>query len=178
MRILSIFHSTPNKYIFIMDFPRIIMARNPIYFESIQIGEKIEGLPRTVTETDIWTFAYLTADFFPLHTDVEFAKKTIFGKPIAQGMLVLSIALGMVDQVILSNYDVSSVIAFFGIKDVRFLRPVFIGDTIAASAEVVEKQDFDEKSGVVTYKLEVKNQRGELVLTALYSALIRKTPSK
>ncbi len=93
-------------------------------------------------------------------------------------MLVLSIALGMVDQVILSNYDVSSVIAFFGIKDVRFLKPVFIGDTISASAEVVEKQDFNEKSGVVTYKLRVKNQRGETVLTALYSALIQKTPSK
>ncbi len=154
------------------------MPRNPVYFESIEIGEKIEAIPRTISETDIWTFAYLTADFFPLHTDTEFAKKSIFGKPIAQGMLVLSIALGMIDQVILSNYDVSTIIAFFGIKDVRFLRPVFIGDTITAVAEVVDKQDFNEISGVVTYRLEVKNQRGETVLSALYSALIRKNPSK
>jgi len=154
------------------------MPREPVYFESIEIGEKIESIPRTVSETDIWTFAYLTADFFPLHTDAEFAKKSMFGKPIAQGMLVLSIALGMIDQVILSNYDVSSIIAFFGIKDVRFLRPVFIGDTISATAEVVDKQDFNEISGVVTYRLEVKNQRGETVLSALYSALIRKNPSK
>lgn len=154
------------------------MPRNPVYFESIKIGDKIETISRTITETDIWMFAYLTADFFPLHTDAEFAKKSLFGKPIAQGMLVLSIALGMIDQVILSNYDVSSVVAFFGIKEVKFLRPVFIGDTISATAEVVDKQDFNETSGVVTYRLEVKNQNGKIVLTALYSALILKTPSK
>jgi acyl dehydratase len=109
---------------------------------------------------------------------VEFARRTIFKERIAQGMLVLSIALGMVDQVLLSNYDVSSVVAFFGIKEVRFLKPVFIGDTIKARAEAVGKEDFNEKSGVVTYSLEVKNQREEVVLTALYSALILKAPSK
>ncbi len=154
------------------------MKRQPIYFESINIGEKIESIPRTIVESDIWTFAYLTGDFFPLHTDVEFAKRTIFGRQIAQGMLVLSVALGMIDQVILSRYDVSPVIAFFGIKEVRFLKPVFIGDTIRAEAEVVDKRDFDEKSGIVTFRLEVKNQRNETVLTGFYSALIRKAPSR
>ncbi|WP_202320636.1 MaoC/PaaZ C-terminal domain-containing protein [Archaeoglobus neptunius] len=152
------------------------MSRRPIYFDTINIGESIDSVPRTITETDVWTFAYLTADFFPLHTNTEFAKRTVFGRQVAQGMLVLSIALGMVDQVILSKYDVSPVIAFFGVKEVRFLRPVFIGDTIAARAEVVDKEDLDEKRGVVTYRLEVKNQKDETVLTALYSALIRKTP--
>lgn len=154
------------------------MGRRPIYFESIRVGDVIESIPRTVVESDIWLFAYLTADFFPLHTDVEFAKRTIFGKRIAQGMLVLSIALGMIDQVILSTYDVSSVVAFYGIKEVRFLRPVFIGDTIRARSEVVEKKEVDDSSGVVTYKLEVKNQRNEVVLTSFYSALIRKAPAK
>lgn len=87
------------------------MSRETIYFENIQIGDSIESIPRTIVESDIWTFAYLTGDFFPLHTDVEFARRTIFKERIAQGMLVLSIALGMVDQVLLSNYDVSSVVA-------------------------------------------------------------------
>jgi acyl dehydratase len=71
---------------------------------------------------------------------------------------------------------VSSVVAFFGIQNVRFLRPVFIGDTVKAISKVKEKVDRDEKSGVVTYQLEVKNQRDETVLTADYSVLIRKTP--
>ncbi len=154
------------------------MTREPIYFELIKIGDRIESVPRTIVESDIWLFAYLTADFFPLHTDVEFAKKTPFGQRIAQGMLVLSIALGMVDQVILSKYDVSSVVAFYGLRDVRFLRPVFIGDTVKAVAKVADKKDKDENSGIVTYQLEVRNQRDEVVLTAEYSALIRKAPSK
>jgi acyl dehydratase len=152
--------------------------REKIYFENIEIGDTLESIPRTIVETDIWLFAYLTADFFPLHTDIEFSKKTFFGERIAQGMLVLSIALGMVDQVILSRYDVSSVIAFYGLKDVKFLRPVKIGDTIKASSEVVAKEEKDGNSGVVTYRLTVKNQREEVVLMADYSVLIQKSPSK
>ncbi len=151
--------------------------RSPLFFEQIRVGEVVESIPRTITETDIWLFAYLTADFFPLHTDVEFAKKTIFGERIAQGMLILSIALGMIDQVILAKHDVSSVVAFYGIREVRFRAPVKIGDTIKARAEVVDKKEKDEKSGIVTYRLTVTNQRGEVVLTAEYSALILKAPS-
>jgi acyl dehydratase len=151
--------------------------REKLFFDSIQIGDAVESIPRTITETDIWLFAYLTADFFPLHTDVEFAKRTVFGERIAQGMLVLSVALGMIDQVILSKYDVSSVVAFYGIRDVRFLSAVKIGDTIKARAEVVDKKEKDKRSGVVTYRLTVTNQRDDVVLTAEYSALIQKSPS-
>ncbi|AIY90285.1 Aldehyde dehydrogenase [Geoglobus acetivorans] len=149
-----------------------------MYFEAISVGDAVESIPRTIVESDIWMFAYLTGDFFPLHTDVEFSKNTVFGERIAQGMLVLSVALGMVDQVLLSRYDVSSVVAFYGIEDVRFLEPVFIGDTIRARAEVVEKRDAGEKSGIVTYRLEVVNQKNEVVLVARYSALVRKSPAE
>ncbi len=151
--------------------------REKLFFENITVGDAIESIPRTISETDIWMFAYLTADFFPLHTDVEFAKRTAFGQPIAQGMLVLSIALGMVDQVILSRYDVSSVVAFYGIRNVRFLQPVRIGDTIRARAEVIDKKEKDGRSGIVTYRLAVLNQRNEVVLEVEYSALIMKSPS-
>ena len=151
--------------------------RERLFFDDVQIGDAVESIARTISETDIWMFAYITADFFPLHTDVEFAEKTIFGGPIAQGMLILSIALGMIDQVILSKYDVSSVVAFHGIRNVRFLRPVRVGDTIRAKAEVVDKKERDEKSGIVTYHLTVLNQRDEAVLAAEYSALIMKSPS-
>ena len=151
--------------------------REKLFFEIITVGDAIESIPRTISETDIWMFAYLTADFFPLHTDVEFAKRTAFGQPIAQGMLVLSIALGMVDQVILSRYDVSSVVAFYGIRNVRFLQPVRIGDTIRARAEVIDKKEKDGRSGIVTYRLAVLNQRNEVVLEVEYSALIMKSPS-
>ncbi len=151
--------------------------REKLFFENIRVGDRIESISRTISESDIWTFAYLTADFFPLHTDVEFAKRTVFGEPIAQGMLILSIALGMIDQVVLSRYDVSSVVAFYGINNVRFHLPVRVGDTIRARAEVADKKERDEKSGVVIYRLTVLNQRDEVVLTAEYSALILRSPS-
>ncbi len=149
--------------------------KQPIYFDDIQLGHTIESIARTVTETDIWFFAYLTADFFPIHTDIEYAEKTVFRGRVAQGMLILSIALGMIDQVILSKYDVTSIIAFYSIRNVRFLKAVRIGDTIKAKAEVVDKKDKDANSGVVTYHLTVTNQRNEIVLTADYEALIRKS---
>lgn len=152
--------------------------REKLFFENVEIGDAVESIPRTISETDIWMFAYLTADFFPLHTDVEFARKTVFGEPIAQGMLVLSIALGMVDQVILSKYDVRSVVAFYGLSNVRFLSPVKTGDTIRARSEVVGKKEKDERSGIVTYRLTVFNQRDEVVLTAEYSALILKSSAR
>ena len=149
--------------------------KQPIYFDNIQLGHVIESVARTITETDIWFFAYLTADFFPIHTNREYAKKTIFRVRVAQGMLILSIALGMIDQVILSKYNVTSIIAFYGIRNVRFLKPVRIGDTIKAEAEVVDKKDKDINSGIVTYHLIVTNQKDEIVLTAEYEALIRKS---
>ena len=151
------------------------IMRQSIYFDDIQVGNVFETIARTITETDIWFFAYLTGDFFPIHTDIEYARKTLFGDRVAQGMLILSIALGMIDQVILSNYNVSSIIAFYGIRNARFLRPVKIGDTVKAKAEVVDKKEKDNNSGVVTYHLTVTNQRNETVLTADYDALIRRS---
>ena len=149
--------------------------KQSIYFDDIQLGSVLESVARTITETDIWLFAYLTSDFFPIHTDIEYAKKTIFGERVAQGMLILSIALGMIDQVILSKYNVTSIIAFYGIKNARFLKPVKIRDTVKAKAEVVGKKEKNVNSGIVTYHLTVTNQRNESVLTADYDVLIRKT---
>ena len=151
------------------------IMKQSIYFDNIQLGSVLESVPRTITETDIWFFAYLTADFFPIHTDIEYAKKTIFGERVAQGMLILSVALGMIDQVILSKYNVTSIMAFYGIKNARFIKPVKIRDTVKAKAEVIAKKEKDNRSGVVTYHLTVTNQRSETVLTADYDALIRKS---
>jgi len=65
------------------------------YFEDFQVGETVVTRARTVTETDIVSFAALTGDWYPLHTDVEYAKKGPFGERIAHGLLVLSIANGL-----------------------------------------------------------------------------------
>lgn len=140
------------------------------YFEDVEIGEKTVSRGRTVTETDIVNFAALSGDWFPLHTNVEFAKNGPFGERIAHGMLVLSIASGL-----LPTADLA-VVAFYGMDKVRFTAPVKIGDTIHVEMEVAEKQD-KGGAGVVNFKESVKNQRDEDVAVSMFKVMLEKAPS-
>lgn len=87
---------------------------------------------RTVTESDVTAFACLTGDFHPQHTDAEWAASSPFGERIAHGLLVLSLAAGMVD------FDPDEVIALRRVRDVVFKRPVKLGDTIHVEMEMGE----------------------------------------
>lgn len=140
------------------------------YFEDMEIGEKTMSRGRTVTETDIVNFAALSGDWFPLHTNVEFAKNGPFGERIAHGMLVLSIASGL-----MPTADLAAV-AFYGMDKVRFTAPVKIGDTIHVEMEVAEKQD-KGRAGVVSFKESVKNQRDEDVAVSMFKVMLEKAPS-
>ncbi len=125
-------------------------------YDDFEVGARGEPTrARTVTEADIVNFAALTGDWFPLHTDVEYAKQSIFGERIAHGMLVLSIASALSPP-----YDLDF-LAFYGMDRVRFTAPVKIGDTIHVETEVIDKKDKDENCGVVTLRAYVKNQRSE-----------------
>jgi 3-hydroxybutyryl-CoA dehydratase len=141
------------------------------YFEEHEIGQRWVTLGRTVTEADVVNFSGLSADFFPLHVDQEFAAQTRFGQRIAQGFLVMSMATGMVPA------DPKKVEALYGIDKMRFLKPVFIGDTIHVEMEVMAKQDRTDNSGVVDFKQTIVNQKGEVVIANTYRLLIRKRPT-
>ena len=141
------------------------------YFEDFTAGEIAVTRARTITETDIVNFAALTGDWYPLHTDIEYAKKGPFGERIAHGLLILSIANGLMPL-----YDMARV-AFYGMDKVRFTAPTKIGDTIHVELEVVEKQDKGDIGGVITLKEYVKNQRGENVALSTKKVLIAKRPS-
>ncbi len=88
---------------------------------------KVESAARTITEADIVMFASLSGDWNPIHTDAEFAKKTIFGQRIAHGLLTLSVVAGLLVRLGLTE---RTIVAFYGIDKLRFTKPVFIGDTI------------------------------------------------
>jgi 3-hydroxybutyryl-CoA dehydratase len=141
------------------------------YFEDFTVGEIVVTRARTVTETDIVNFAALTGDWYPLHTDIEYAQKGPFGERIAHGLLILSIANGLMPL-----YDMA-IVAFYGMDKVRFTAPTKIGDTIHVELEVVEKQDKGDIGGVITLKEYVKNQRGENVALSTKKVLIGKRPS-
>jgi 3-hydroxybutyryl-CoA dehydratase len=143
------------------------------YFEDFQVGDKIITRGRTITEADIVTFSAFSGDWHPLHTDVEYAKKGPFGERIAHGFLVLSVASGLLP---LSEI---AIIAFYGIDKLRFVNPVRLLDTIHVEFEAIEKQERDERGGVITFRQTVKNQRGEEVAVGtMRSFIARRQPQQ
>jgi 3-hydroxybutyryl-CoA dehydratase len=129
------------------------------YYEELAVGDQREFSGVTITETHVVNFAGVTGDHFDLHLNAEYAKSTPFGRRIAHGLLVLSCGAGLVPLV------PGRMQAFLGLDEVRFLAPVFIGDTIHPDMEVLEKQD-KPPGGVVTIAERILNQRDEVVISA------------
>jgi len=138
------------------------------YFENYEKGDQWKSRGRTITETDIVMFSSLTGDFYPLHTDKEYAKNSFFKQRIAHGMLVLSFAVG------LTKMDPDIVVANYGIDKLRFIHPVFINDTIHVELEVIDLMGKDNGTGVVTVKQTVLKQTGEPCIIGISKALINK----
>ncbi|MEM0439503.1 MAG: MaoC/PaaZ C-terminal domain-containing protein [Sulfolobales archaeon] len=137
-----------------------------LYYEDFSIGQVFETPARTITEADIVNFAGVSGDFYSLHTDEIFASKTIFGGRVAHGLLTISIVTGLWMR--LGIFE-GSLIAFYGIDRLRFVKPVKIGDTIRARLTVIDKR-LKDSHGLVTIKNEVYNQKNELV--AVFEAIL------
>ena len=91
-----------------------------LFYEDYAVGEKLRSPGRTITETDIVMFSAFTGDWHPLHTNVEFAKKTIFGERIAHGMLTLCVGSALMFRLGMYAALPKSFIAFYGMDSVRF----------------------------------------------------------
>lgn len=146
-----------------------------VYFEDFEPGRETVTPGRTITEADIVNFAGLTGDWYELHTNVEYARSTPFGQRIAHGALIFSIASALSVRAMPPG---NTLIAFYGVDRLRFIRPVFIGDTIHVREKVVAKGDRDASSGVVDTLSEVTNQNGTVVLSYTARTLWRKRPQE
>ncbi|MCS7129864.1 MAG: MaoC/PaaZ C-terminal domain-containing protein [Archaeoglobaceae archaeon] len=131
---------------------------------------RMETAGKTITEADIVNFAGISGDWNRIHLDEEFAKKTIFGRRIAHGLLTLAITSGLITRLRLTE---DSLIAFYGIEKLRFTKPVFIGDTIRAVIEVEGKEDKGDY-GVVAFKISTLNQNDEVVMVATFKTAVKK----
>ncbi len=140
------------------------------YFEDLKIGEKYVSSGRTVTETDVVHFAGLSGDYNPLHTDREYARKSQFKERIAHGALTFSVMTGLWDRLGILR---ETVIAFYGVDKMRFVAPVYIGDTLHVELEVLEKRDRG-KDGIVILLNRVFNQRNEVVMVCHANLLMKK----
>lgn len=141
------------------------------YFEEWEIGKVYNSTSRTITETDIVIFAGLSGDYNPLHTDEEFAKKSIFGTRVAHGFLVLSISSGLINQ---SKLFEGVVEAFLGMREFKITKGVLPGDTIRTRCEVLEKRVTKEGKGIVTFKMDVLNQHDETCSERLTTLMIKR----
>jgi acyl dehydratase len=142
-----------------------------MYFEEFSRGDKFATRSRVVTGTDIDILAVLTGATNPLFLNEEFGKKQGFKGRIAPGVLILALAVGA--QYSMGLFD--HIIAFLGIDKLRFLSPVYPGDTIRFSVEVIEKRETESKGrGIIVLKWVGENQDGKSVLEAEGTFMMRK----
>jgi acyl dehydratase len=142
-----------------------------LYYEDLAEGQKFTSPARTVTETDLVSFAMLSGDWNPIHTNQEFAEETYYGKRVVHGVFGISMMTGLLDRTGLFD---GSAIAMLGIKDWAFKGPIFVGDTIHFEMEIVSKRlTSNEDRGIVDRKFSLINQRGETVQEGNIAIMLR-----
>lgn len=140
------------------------------FFEDYEIGASRRSFGRTITEADIVMHAGQTGDFFPHHMDKEWCATQDFGQRIAHGTLVFSVGIGMTASTI--NPRSMS----YGYDRLRFVRPVFIGDTITVKTTISEKRDHPKRKthGYVHEAVEMTKQDGTVVLVCDHLYLVER----
>jgi acyl dehydratase len=142
-----------------------------LYFEEYEVGTVQDSMGRTITETDIVMHAGQTGDFYPHHMDVEWSKNSVFGQRVAYGTLILSVAAGQLAR------EMNEVAFSYGYDKVRFISPVFIGDTITSKGEIIAKREYAKRTedfGLVDEQVTVTNQRGETVIAFIHVYMVEK----
>ena len=132
-----------------------------------EIGASLKGRGRTIGEADITSFAALTGDWHPQHSDAVWAAEGPFGQRVAHGMLVLSYAFGLLP------IDPDHVVALRSVKSVVFKRPVAIGTTIRPEAEIVGERPIDADHALVELALRVRDEAGQLLVRGVIEVLWR-----
>lgn len=146
------------------------------FFEAWHVGDRIEHpIRRTVTETDNLLFSCMTHNPQPLHLDAEAARASEFGQILVNGTYTFALMVGLS----VGETTLGTLVANLGYDAVTMPSPVFIGDTLHATSEVVELRPSRSRpgAGIVTFAHELINQRGQVVCKCRRSALIAGSPA-
>lgn len=147
-----------------------------VYFEEFKLGQRFKTVSRTITESDVVTFAGLSGDYNQLHTDEEFARNTPFGRRIAHGLLGMAIASGLTMR---SGVLEGTALAFREINNWKFSNPIYLGDTIHVELEVKDKKPFPRLGGgAVIIQMVVKNQNNENTMRGDWTVLVASRPKE
>ncbi|MBB3982611.1 acyl dehydratase [Sphingobium fontiphilum] len=145
------------------------------YFDEWLVGDRIEHpIRRTVTETDNLLFSTMTHNPQPLHIDAEAARASEFGQILVNGTFTFSLMIGLS----VGETTLGTLVANLGYDELVMPKPVFIGDTMHAFSEVMALRESKSRptAGLVTFRHELFNQRGELVCQCLRTALLQRRP--
>lgn len=143
-------------------------------YDGVEIGATHTTQGRTITEADVVNFAGVSGDFNHLHTDAEAMQASPLGQRVAHGTLVLAVTTGLLWQS-RTAAEREHLVAFYGMDRLRFVDPVFIGDTVHVETEVTDKEPSDHPaaSGIVRQEVQTKNQADETVLSVEFLLLVR-----
>lgn len=141
-----------------------------LFFEDLEVGMSWTSPSRTITDAHFLLFAGVTGDNHPLHYDYEFTRNTIFGKPVAHGLLVTGLgALGASEY---AGRFHEAIIAFLE-QGSRFLHPVLVGDTVQPHFEISELIDKGDR-GIVVITVRVVNHEGTVCMEGFHKYLVRR----
>ena len=147
-----------------------------LYFEDIEPGTTFRSSGRTITEADNSFFCMLTGDWNPLHCNVPAASESRFGKRVVAGMFGMNLINGALHQ--WAVFEESGV-AMLGIRDWRFLKPIFLGDTLTVEMAIESKRLTSKQTvGLLERKFTIRNQEGEEVQQGWSDMLIALRPQE
>lgn len=148
--------------------------RGGLYFEDFEIGTILSHrLTRTVTQMDNMLFSNMTLNPQPLHIDAHFcATETEWGRPLMNSLFTLGLMIG----ISVNDTTVGTTLANLGMNDVKFPAPLFEGDTIRCTTEIMTKRESRSRpdAGIVEFQHRAYNQEGVLVAECRRQAFMRK----
>ena len=148
-----------------------------LYFEELDVGRVFEHeIRRTVTEADNILFSALTHNPQPLHIDRHFAAETEWGQPLMNSLFTLGLVVG----ISVNDTTVGTIVANLGMTEVRFPHPLFQGDTVSVTTEVVSRRLSKSRpdAGIVDFEHRAFNQNGDMVAICRRQVMIQRTPKK
>ena len=144
----------------------------PRYFEDLAVGERFYIPSRTMTEVHFSAFQTISADNHPIHYDVEYCRERGHQGPLAHGFQILSFTAAGASTF---AHAIGDALIAFVEQSSKFLKPVYAGDTLYPMLEIAALTP-QRSTGVVTLRVSVHNQNGELVLSGEQKILLRKRP--
>lgn len=146
-----------------------------LWFEEMEVGKTYtHPITRTVTEMDNVLFSTLTMNPQPLHIDRHFSAQTEWGQPLMNSLFTLGLMVG----ISVNDLTVGTIVANLGMTEVKFPAPLFQGDTVRVTTEIVSKRESRSRpdAGIVEFQHRAYKQDGTLVAECRRQVFMRKRP--